>query len=451
MKESNSKNNESISHENEVNKLTSQELVNQLELITKKFNKNSMNIQNKDDDNNQTVQNKILSNEQKNGFFINNPQKLITPTIIMNQKLNEQLNSIKHKEDSFNDILLKKNIKNESENKNYNYKAEMINILIKEKSNNFENEQKKVLNSYSSFFSEFNDECNYLWEIGSNCKFPEKIIKNFLGKKTKEKDINLSFGDNPLEYLKDIQNNMTDPPPAKNKSFSKNGKFNQKQNKDQNFMLQKCIKNLPVFYPPDDTIFQKDNYFIFNRIYNDSYINNNSIDINEDKKLFTIKDECDEETCNDKKINNKKKLIKFIPQKKINSAIILNDIPNVIEINKKVLGNIYVCNNCEKNFWTKQELIKHVNDFHGKKKKKDKKKKSKNNDKNTIVYIFNEAKKMLFVKYIQNNQKNKGKSFEEYFSTEEGKNEVNNLTGKYSDEFQELMAELEIKFKNKKT
>ena len=485
MKDSLSVNNENNTSEKDYKIVTNREYVNQLELISKKLENNPKIFRNFDEENFIDSQNANTLTTQKNGVVKEIPDDKFTPMIIINQNSNnkkdgkienEELNNTKkiNFTSKNNNFSSKKKIKYfpETNNKNnYQTKGELINMAIKEKTPSLENMSKKIKISYSHLTEKFDDVYDISWQIGSNCRFPDKLIKTFLGNKTKEKLSDFIFGENPLECLKDIQNNITDPPPAKNKIYSKNIKPTHKQNKDQNIFLQKYIKNLPVFYPPNEHFFQKVNYFNLNKIDKDKNImtdnfdsnkNINSIEINEEKMngINNIKKNNSnnisniEKAVNGKKMRKKKvnKKEKLTSEKKINDSVIFDvNIPNIIEIDKRKLGNIYVCNQCDASFYTHQGLGGHISKNHGDKKKNIEKKRPKKKIQNSVLYIFDSAKKILYNKYILKNdsiEDKKKKSYNEYILTEEGKNEVNNLIVKYSEEFNQLLSDLESGEKN---
>ena len=479
MKDSDSVNNVNIPSEKDYKIVTNREYVNQLELINLKLETNPKIFRNFDEENIINSQNENTLTTHKNGVVQETSENNFSSTIEKNQNSNKQkdINIENEKSNNMkkfnftsrnNNFTSKKKIKYFQDNNKNNFQAkgERINMTVKEKPPSLENITKKIKISYSNFTEKFDDVYDISWQIGSNCRFPDKLIKNFLGKKTKEKLYSFSFGENPLECLKDIQNNMTDPPPAKNKIYTKNIKFNHKQNKDQNIFLQKYIKSLPVFYPPDESFFKNQNFFNINKIDKDKNImtevfatnkNINTIEINEEKMndIKTIKKNSAhkmtnvEKMFNGKKIRKKKinKKTKLISEKRINDSIIFDsNIPNIIEIDKRKLGNIYVCDQCNESFYTRQGLVGHINKNHADKKKNVEKKLSKKKFQNSVLFIFDSAKKILYNKYIlksDTTEDKKKKPYNEYILSEEGKNEVNNLTVKYSDEFNQLLFDLE--------
>ena len=176
-------------------------------------------------------------------------------------------------------------------------------------------------------------------QIEYNSKFPNEIIENFFEKKrnkNKEKsnyNCTISFGNNPLEKIKDIQNSLIEPPPPlKNiKITNKQFKINQKNLKEQNILLQKYIKSFPVLNCPESKIFKLNQYYYFNKINDDKNINNFNFfnnDFNKNiKNNFNnkIKQEEDEINKNKDKEESEEETInrhikkKFLSKKRIKS------------------------------------------------------------------------------------------------------------------------------------
>ena len=189
-----------------------------------KIIKNGLNIK---------FDNNIKNNLKKNGFNQLNNKNCINKIdldkniIILNKQNLKELN------------IFNKEINSEKKNE----KAEIINFYIND---NFD---KDINNSVKSNYEYLLDDFSCLFDnydqIKFNSKFPNEIIENFLEKKrnkNKEKsnlNYTLSFGTNPLEKIKDIQNSLTEPPPPlKNiKITNKQYKINQKN--FYNYFLQK--------------------------------------------------------------------------------------------------------------------------------------------------------------------------------------------------------------------
>lgn len=153
--------------------------------------------------------------------------------------------------------------------------------------------------------------------------------------KNKEKNnynYTISFGNNPLEKIKDIQNSLIEPPPPpKNiKITNKQFKINQKNLKEQNILLQKYIKSFPVLNCPESKIFKLNQYYYFNKINDDKNINNFNNFFNNDfnkniKNNFNnkIKQESDDINKNKDKEESEEETInrhikkKFLSKKRI--------------------------------------------------------------------------------------------------------------------------------------
>ena len=158
--------------------------------------------------------------------------------------------------------------------------------------------------------------------IQSNSEFPKEVIEKFFEKK-RNKKINYnyisSFGINPLESIKEIQNILPSSNNQKNsKKSSKLYKINIKNLKEKNTLLQNYIKSFPVLNCPDSKIFKLNKNFFFNKINNDIYknnfknINNKTIKNNNNLNIGNNneKEESEEETINrhiKKKFINKKR------------------------------------------------------------------------------------------------------------------------------------------------
>ena len=241
------------------------------------------------------------------------------------------LNKLHLKE--FNNI--NKEIKNEKKNELISKKGEIINMTINEKFNYNKEVSNSIKTSYEYLTNNFVDSFDNFYQIKSNNNFPNEIIEKFLERKrnkNKEKNnsnIISSFGQNPLESLKNIQNDLIDtfPPPKGSKMSLKQYKTNKKNLKDQNILLQKYIKSFPVFNCPESKLFKVNECYSFNKITEEKNINiinnvlnkcikknNNYImEINEEEEKDNknkMKDDSEDETINrylKKKIMNIKK------------------------------------------------------------------------------------------------------------------------------------------------
>ena len=159
-------------------------------------------------------------------------------------------------------------------------------------------------------------------------KFPNEVIEKFFErkknkKKEKEnKDNELymnSFGINPLERLKEIQEKLNDAPPtSKNSKISiKQFKTNQRKLKEEDYKIQNYIKLFPVFNCPENNIFKINQYYYYNRINDDKNVNickNSSFNNNKNKNI-KIKEKANkeneeiQENIVDKQAKNKNKFI----------------------------------------------------------------------------------------------------------------------------------------------
>ena len=270
--------------------------------------------------------NNILQNDSKN-INLNNCINNIdfdNNIIVLNKHHLKELNNIKKK------------IKNEKKNELISKKGEIINMRINEKFNYNKDVSNSIKTSYEYLTDNFSDSFDNFYQIKSNNDFPNEIIEKFLerkrNKKKKKNNYNNipSFGKNPLESLKNIQNDLIDtsPPPKGSKLSLKQYKLNKKNLKDQNNMLQKYIKSFPVFNCPESKIFKLNQYYTFNKITEDKNINiinnvlnksikkNNSYSMEikeEEEEKYNknkLKDDSEEETINryfKKKMMNKKR------------------------------------------------------------------------------------------------------------------------------------------------
>jgi hypothetical protein len=283
------------------------EIEAQLELINRKMINNSYTIEKREEDSKKLKTNQIKGkvkeyNEKKDIDEF----KIIKPNINSKNKFNNNNNSIKNdfnksnNKNCINNIDFDKNIitinkqnlkelnninkeiKIEKKNELTSKKGEIINIYVNEKFNYNKDISNLIKTSFeyiagNNFYSSFED----YEQIKSNSLFPNEIIKKFLEKKSnknKEKnDYNYfsSFGNNPLQTLKDIQNNLIEQYSSQknNKMNIKQFKTNQKYLKEQNILLQNYIKTLPVLNCPESKIFKLNQYYLFNKIIDDKNIN----------------------------------------------------------------------------------------------------------------------------------------------------------------------------------
>lgn len=271
-----------------------------------RLNKCKINSKNRINNNN-FIKNDF--NNLKNNNCINNID-FINNTIIISKQNLKELNNIN------------KDIRNDKKNEFSSKKGEIINLFVNEKINY----NRDINNSIKNIFGYFADNNFYsslegFGQIKSNCLFPNDLIEKFLEKKrnnSKEKNENnclSSFGNNPLQALKDIQKNLIQYTSQKNNKLSiKQFKINQKNIKEQNIHLQNYIKTLPVLNCPESKIFKTNQYYIFNKINDDKNMNNinkNNKNIKTNNFFNKEKEENEEEETIDR---HKKK--KFINKKR---------------------------------------------------------------------------------------------------------------------------------------
>ena len=187
-------------------------------------------------------------------------------------------------------------------------KGEIINIFSNNKfyyytHNDITNAINKSYGIYNKNIENSYDD-NFIY----NMKFPNEVIEKFFErkknkKKEKEnKDNELymnSFGINPLERLKEIQEKLNDAPPtSKNSKISiKQFKTNQRKLKEEDYKIQNYIKLFPVFNCPENNIFKINQYYYYNRINDDKNVNtpkNNSFNNNKNKNI-KIKEKANKE------------------------------------------------------------------------------------------------------------------------------------------------------------
>jgi hypothetical protein len=280
-------------------------------------------------DNNINSNSNSLSNE-KSDINLNNCINNIDldKNIIVLNKLNlKEINNINkgEKKEKNNEIIVNK--------------GEVLNIIINEKFNYNKEVSNLIKSRYEYLTDTFFDSLENIYNIKSNIDFRNELIDNFIKRKrnkNKEKKNDYSydknyyistFGNNPLQSLKNVQNDLIEPPPPPkgSKISVKQYKINQKNLKEQNYLIQKYIKSFPVFNCPDSNIFNLNqnynfnkiseekniNFNISNNILNKNIKNNNSYNMeikeDEDNNKNKNKDDSEEETINRhlKKKNNK--------------------------------------------------------------------------------------------------------------------------------------------------
>ena len=287
---------------------------------SKQINENNYREENK---NMQSDLTSITSINNINNFIKNENNDLNIKNCINNIDFDKNIITINkqnlqniHKE--LNNI--NKEIKTEKKNEIFNKKGESINIVINEGIINYNKELNNSIKlSYGHFLDDFSSSNDNFGQIKFNSEFPKEVIEKFFQKKRnkyKEKNINnenyiSSFGNNPLESIKDIQNNILEP----GKMSSKHLKINQKNLKEQNNLLQKYIKSFPVLNCPESKIFKINKNYFFNKINNDKIIFNNRYNKNIKNNMnlnnnIKDKEESEEETIYrhiKKKFINKKR------------------------------------------------------------------------------------------------------------------------------------------------
>ena len=210
--------------------------------------------------------------------------------------------------------------KNKNEKKNdFIRKGEIIDIIINENINYNKDLNTSIKTSYEFFSNNFSDSFDNSGLIQSNSEFPKEVIEKFFEKKrNKKNNYNYisSFGINPLESIKEIQNILPSSNNQKNsKISSKQYKINIKNLKEKNTLLQNYIKSFPVLNCPDSKVFKLNKNYFFNKINDDenkkninnkNMKNNNNLNIGNNNE----KEESEEETINrhiKKKFINKKR------------------------------------------------------------------------------------------------------------------------------------------------
>ena len=193
-------------------------------------------------------------------------------------------------------------------------KGEIINIIINENNNYNKDLNSSIKTSYEYFSHNFKDSFDNSGLLRANSEFPNELIEKFFEKKRNKKNNNRyisSFGINPLESIKEIQNNITSSDIQKNnKNSSKQNKTNMKNLKEQNILIQNYIKSLPVLNSPDSRIFKLNKNYFFNKINDNNFKSVDNKNMKNNNNLNSEnnngKEESEEETI---KRNIKKKFI----------------------------------------------------------------------------------------------------------------------------------------------
>ena len=295
----------------------------------------------KSEDQNQTIKDQNQKNieqkkdvdliEEKNQMYDNKIKKLTDNE--KNKEIKVEKNQLKFKNginkiDKENNLIVlnKKNLKElngiskeiNKKNSLSQKKGETINIFGNKK---FYYTNKDINNTINKSYDIYTKKIENLYEnsgtIISNMKFPNEVIEKFFerkkSKKKENKDSNYFnlFGNNPLERLKEIQEKLNDSPPTKNGKIGiKQFKTNQKKLKDEDYKIQNYLKLFPVFNCPELKIFKFNQFYYYNRIYEDknNYYNkkrkNNNNKNKTKEEVEKEKDESEEDTIN--RINKKK-------------------------------------------------------------------------------------------------------------------------------------------------
>ena len=208
-------------------------------------------------------------------------------------------------------VLNKKNLKElnvinkeiNKKNQTTQKKGEIINIFGNNKFYYTNNDiTSTIIKSYDIYTKKIENPYENSGNIKYNMNFPNEIIEKFFERKKNKKKENKDnnplnlFGNNPLERLKEIQEKLNDSPPAaKNSKISvKQFKTNQKKLKEEDYKIQNYIKLFPVFNSPEHKIFKFNQFYYYNRIYEDKNNYYNKKRINNGSKNKT-KEEIDKE------------------------------------------------------------------------------------------------------------------------------------------------------------
>ena len=275
-------------------------------------------------DKNENIKNELFSKNyinNKNNNFKNENNDLNNKNGINNIDFEKNIIVINKQNLKDLDIICEE-LKNEKK-KEFIKKGEIINIIINENINFNKNLNSSIKTSYEYFSHSFLDSFDNSGMLKSNTEFPNEVIEKFFEKKTNKKNnynYISSFGINPLESIKELQNNIIsfNNTQKNTKISSKQNKINMKNLKEQNILLQNYIKSFPVLNSPDSRIFKLNKNYFFNKINDDKNKNNfkninnknmkNNINLNNENN--NEKEESEEETINrhiKKKFINKKR------------------------------------------------------------------------------------------------------------------------------------------------
>ena len=242
----------------------------------------------------------------KNGI---NKIDLEKNVIILNKKNLKEINAINKEINKKNQTLLKK--------------GEVVNIFGNNKFYYTNKDINNTINkSYDIYTTKLENPNENSGKIMFNMKFPNEVIEKFYerkkNKKKENKDNNIymnSFGSNPLERLKEIQEKLNDAPPTtkSSKTSIRQFKVNQKKLKEEDCKIQNYIKLFPVFNCPEHKIFKITQFYYYNRIYEDK---NNYY--NKKRKNSGSKNKMKEEVEKEKDENEEDTLDLHIKKKFIN-------------------------------------------------------------------------------------------------------------------------------------
>ena len=295
------------------------------------FNQNSQDQNNQPTESSNKLEEDLNMLNNKNKIKINKKVKL---KVIQNDNIKkENKNGINKIDFGKNLIILnKKNLKEVNDinkkNQNTQKKGETINIFG---SNRFYYTNKDISNTINKSYDIYTKKLENSYEksgmIKYNMKFPNEVIEKFFERKKSKKKENkdsgnnyfmTSFGTNPLERLKEIQERLNDAPPTTkgNKISVKQFKTNQKKLKEEDSQIQNYIKLFPVFNCPEHKIFKINQFYYYNRIYEDknNFYNKKRNNINNKNKnkeeAEKVENESEEDTIKrhiKKKFINKKR------------------------------------------------------------------------------------------------------------------------------------------------
>ena len=315
-----------IQTENSNINVSAKELESKFDLIEKISEKTIEMSNKKDEEQRKKTEDQIKNSiEQREDIaLINGKNKIKNGKLLIinensnNKEIKSERNQLKSKNcinkidlDKNIIVLNKKNLKElNASNKEINKKSqtaqkkgEIINIFG---NNKFYYTNKDINNTISKSYDIYTKKIEYSYENSGNIKynlnFPNEIIEKFFERKKNKKKENKDniplnlFGDNPLERLKEIQEKLNDSPPtSKNSKISvKQFKINQKKLKEEDYKIQNYIKLFPVFNSPEHKIFKFNQFYYYNRIYDDKNNYYNKKSKNRDNKN-KIKEEIEKE------------------------------------------------------------------------------------------------------------------------------------------------------------